>query len=133
LQWENGLENVSEVVVFLKAIRKSSPNLKRLVLYAEKGDCYRDPCRPTELEDFLITFVKEMPDLVALCLAGFQFHFCAVDSVKRKFIEEILPTRSAFWCHLGGDLPAENDLSVPRIHYNEIVNPGDWFDSPPNF
>ena len=123
----------SDVVLFLKAIREKSPLLERLVLYATKNDCQRDPNRPTELEDFLITFVKKMPHLVVLCLAGIQFDSNAVEVLKRQFTEEVLPDRPAFWFHLGENLPEANGPSVPRIHGIEIVNPIDWFDTPPKF
>ena len=116
-------------MVLLKAIGKSSPLLERLVLYDMKNDCQSS----TELEDFLVTFVKKMPHLVVLCLAGIQFDPNAVEVVKRRFTEEILPDRPAFWLYLGSNLPEENDPSVPRIHSIEIVNPIEWFYTPPEF
>jgi len=83
------------------------------------------------LEDTLVKFVKDMPHLVALCLAGLGIDSNGV--VKRQLIEEVIPERPAFWCHLGRNLPTANDPSIPKIHYEEIVCPIRAWDSPPRF
>ena len=124
---------MAEMMTFLKAIPERSPRLKRLVLYAEKKDRPCDPRLIQELEDYLVTFVKKMPELVALCLSGIQFNEGAIESVKRQFTEQIIPTRPAFWSHLDRSHPTENDTSVPWIHNVGIVNPIDWYDTPPKF
>jgi len=69
-----------------------------------------------------------MPHLIALCLAGFPFD---ASVVEQQLAAEIVPTRKAFWFHLGMELPEVNDLTVPRIHYEGIVNP--VVCAPPNF
>ena len=82
------------------------------------------------LENSLVKFVKEMPHLVALCLAGL-----AIDcngAVKRRLIEEVLPERPAFWCHLSRNLPSD-DPSIPKIHYEDLVYPMEEWYSPPRF
>jgi len=45
------------------------------------------------LENSLVTFVKEMPHFVALCLAGLGIDFNSV--VKLQWLEEVIPERSA--------------------------------------
>ena len=85
------------------------------------------------LEDFLLHFVKEKKKLVTLCLAGFQIDPSTVERVHQRFLKEILPLRPPLWFHLGTELPKVNDTTVPRIHYNGIVNPVDAYFAPPQF
>ena len=74
-----------------------------------------------------------MEHLQALCLAVFWLDPIFIEEAKRRVFEEILPVRPSFWFHLGHTLPKENDPSIPRIHYDQIVNPLNYFDAPPSF
>lgn len=133
LEWKNGLDDNADVLALLRSILERSPRLERLVLYAVKtnhSSC--DRCLIQDLQDYLVTFVKKMPKLVALCMSGFQFND-AIGSVKRQLIDQVLPERPALWFHLDSNHPKENDRSVPWIHNAGIVNPIDWFDAPPIF
>ena len=115
---------------FFKAL-KPCQNLERLVLFAQTDPLKRSPDRyDKQLQDSILPFVKEMPHLVALCLAGFP-----IDSsvVEEQFMAEVVPDLPSFWFHLGPTLPKASDISVPRIHHEGIVYPIDPFDAPPHF
>ena len=86
-----------------------------------------------ELEELIVEFAKGMVHLVCLGFFGFRFHPSAAEMIQRRITEEVVPLRPAFWYHLGRKLPNESDVSVPRIHYEEIVNPIiDRFSVPPD-
>jgi len=85
------------------------------------------------LEDFLLHFVKEKAKLIALCLAGFQIDPSTTERVRQRLIKEILPLLSPFWFDLGPELPKVNDMTVPRVHYDGIINPVDAYFAPPRF
>jgi len=97
--------DLSQLPTFFKAL-KPCQNLERLVLFAQtdplKGSLDR---YDKQLQDSILPFVKEMPHLVALCLAGFP-----IDSsvVEEQLIVEIVPDRHSFWFHLG---PTLNSVS----------------------
>lgn len=74
----------------------------------------------------VVRFALEMDHLVALCLAGLRVDPFTVAKVRERVEKEILPLRPSFWFHIDRDLPKENDLNVPRIHYDEMVNPPNW-------
>lgn len=98
---------------------KLCPKLERLVLFARLKEPYNIiPYAP--LQDSILPFVKRMPHLVALYLACFPFD---VSDVEQQLMTEIVPTRKAFWFHLGEYLLKVCDPTVPRIHYEGIVNP----------
>jgi len=88
---------------------------------------------PLDIVDFLVNFISKMGHLVAFCLTALRLDPSIVEEVKRRVAEEILPDRPSFWLHLDLDLPKENDPSIPRIHYDQIVNPLNYFDAPPSF
>jgi len=86
------------------------------------------------LEDLFVGFATEMDRLVALCFAGFKVTPKVVHKVNRRVKREIIPHRPAFWFHLDENLPKANDLSVPRIHIQEVVEPIDVYcPTPPAF
>lgn len=123
--------NTSEIETLLKGLVITSPGLKRLVLYA-KGPCHQpNEEDSSQLEDFLLSFVSEMKDLVALCLAGFQMNSDALVVVKKKLNDVIIPVRPAFWYYIGKELPSPTNSSIPRMHYDEMVNPYDPYYTPP--
>ncbi len=149
--WCNNCEE-SPVLDLLKNLLESSPKLERLVLcYEGTSPCKRNPKNPTELEDFLVTFVSEMENLVALYLAGFWDDNPSSSRDQQSHLywrltREILPTRPSFWFNLGvfsfgwgTNYVSRICLSptiyprAPWIHYDEIVNPTDRFYDPPLF
>ena len=60
-------------------------------------------------------------------------HHCPRRSLKKKTIEsrEIVSQRPFLWIHIGPRLLNATDPSVPKIHYNELVNPFDPYIAPP--
>ena len=74
-----------------------------------------------------------MTRLVALGLFGFPFEYDAAEEIQRRVTKEIVPDREALWFRVSDELPEENDTSVPRIHYYEIVAPNNPFVDPPKF
>ncbi len=115
--------------------------LERIVLYNfhDEDEMSRgrsniaDWTNPTQFGDLLVSFARKRERLVLLCLSGFHFQPNAINDVNRRVEEEVIPDRSAFWLHLGPALPKANNPSVPRIHFDEIINPIDWFYAPPSF
>ena len=107
----------------MKALLKSSTTLKyfeRIALIAyEKDDEPVLNC--AELEEMIVPFAKGMTHLVCLAIVGFPLK--SVKVIEKRLTEEVVPLRPAFWFYLGKEVPEENDESVPRIHYEEIVNP----------
>jgi len=75
-------------------------------------------------------FVKGMPNLIALCLTGFPID---QSELGDQFTAEIVPDRPDLWFHFGSELPKASDLSIPRIHYDGIVNPINPYYCPPRF
>lgn len=123
-------EDLSQLPAFFKAL-KPCQNLERLVLFAEADSWNRSPIRNAkQLQGCILSFVKEMPHLVALCLAGFPIEN---SDVEEFFLAEIVPNRPAFWFHLGSALPKASDISVPRIHHEGIVYPIHPYYAPPRF
>ncbi len=95
--------------------------------------CKRDLINYATLEDSLVSFAKKMTHLVALSLIGFQIDRPTAEHVHQRLLKEIIPLRPPFWFYLGPKLPEDNDTSVPRIHYEEMVNPIDAWNAPPQF
>ena len=81
-------------------------------------------------KDSILPFVKGSPHMVALCLVGLP-----IDPriVEQQFIRNINPDRPAFWFYVGSELPEAKDHTIPRIHYEGIVNPNNPYDAPPSF
>ena len=125
------LKNPSDLLLFLKTLRGSSArhHLQRLVLFDNEPGV---SVNPTTLDkDCLVPFITEMGSLVALCLAGFRLDPYDTEVVNQQISNKILPLRPAFWLYLGLNLPKGNNTDVPRVHYDEIIRPIDWFRSPP--
>jgi len=120
----------------MEALGQSS-NLQyfeRLVLKVGKEWVFNsDPIHFAEFQEFIVPFAKGMTHLVCLGIFGFPFDPSAAEEIRRRLTEEVVPHREAFWFHLGENLPKENDTSVPRIHFDEIVAPRDPIDAPPKF
>ena len=130
MKWKFWPSSQAELLLVLNALKRC-PKFERLGLLVEKVHGWHSSDDYTPLENSLVSFVKEMPHLVALCLAGLSIDLNG--AVKRQLIDEVIPERPAFWCHLSHDLPSDNVPSVPKIHYEEIVNPIRAWDSPPRF
>ena len=128
---ENKRETLQRVLPILSAL-ESCPILERLVLFEEKGPYL--PWREEKLQDTLFQFVERMKYLVVFCfISGSAFERDSVAELKRKFDGLIIPNRPAFWYHVSHNLPSVNDPTVPRIHYNDIVCPIDYYEVSPNF
>ena len=129
IKWPKLQNDHCNLPVLLKTL-KLAPRFERLALVAKAKEC--NPIQYTLLQDAIFPFVKETPNLVALCLVGLPidpYPFV----VKKKLIKEIVPSRPAFWFHFGSELPKASDLSVPRIHFNGIVDPIHPYETPPRF
>jgi len=132
LKWKKNSEvEGAHVVLLLEALLKCSSHFERLVLIHEAGENQSNSMVIST--DFLLSFVSEMTHLVAICLVGFHFDSIQVDVLKKRFTEEVVPHRPAFWFYVGPKLPRGNDTTIPRIHYDEIVRPVEAFYAPPRF
>ena len=78
----------------------------------------------------LVSFVSQMDHLVALCLSGFRIDPNVILRVERRVAEEVCRERPSFWFYLARGRPG-NDPKIPRIHYDGIVDPIDWYFAPP--
>ena len=106
--------------------------LERLVLFAE--DHQQRPEETGDIENILIQFVVRMRNLVAICFVGpDEFHPDTVSHLNERFIHEVVPLRPSLWYYFGPTFPKENEPTVPRIHYDEIVCPINYFEMPPQF
>ena len=101
------------------------PRLERLVLINGL---------PNVQLEFLYQFAKNMEHLIAFCFISFQIKASAIAELNHKFDDLIIPSRPAFWYYIGNDLNnLVSDPTVPRIHFDEIVYPIDYYQVPPNF
>lgn len=129
LEWFNHQDNFSETLLLLRQLLKCSSHLERLLLH--------DVCAPSDstfirrqlssdFGDQVVHFAFVMDHLVALCLTGIGVNPVAVAKVRERVKKEVLPLRPSLWFHMDRDLPKGNDLEVPRIYYDEMVNPQIW-------
>jgi hypothetical protein len=102
------------------------PNLERLVIYREEGSNFK---KGLYLDaGFIVHLVRSCKKLVALCLVDY-FDPSSTEMVTKQLNEEIVPNRPSFWFCIDRKLPKPSQ--VPRIHYDEIVNPGSYLIIPP--
>ena len=127
IEWSKLQKDLSNLPFFFRTLNICK-NLESLFFITKARK--RIPIHYTPLQDSILPFVKEVPHLVALCLVGYPIDSSVVDG---QFRAEIVPNRPAFWFHLGSELPKANDLTVPRIHYNGVVNPIDPYYASPRF
>ncbi len=120
---------MSSILLLLKNLLNCSDHLERLVLYNGYSESVWKAS--SRIGDLLVGFATEMDHLVALCLVGFCVRPKVIHKVYRRVETEIVPQRPAFWLYLGGERPGENDSRIPRVHYDEVVNPIDGFYAPP--
>jgi len=126
---------ISSLLHLLEALLESSKNLKyfeRLVLMVYSRNRYYAFDRNAQFEELIVKFAKGMKKLVCLGIFGFPFKRSSVRLIQQKLRKEVLPLRPTFWFRVGNELPVENDTSVPRIHYDEMVRPIDRYHVPPN-
>lgn len=115
----------------LEDLIKTSPCLERLVLIAKRPIDQRNRRRPILLEDLILSFVSKMKNLVVFCLVGLEIYPFVLLSLQKRMELHVTPSRPALWMHFGPELPECTDLSVPRVHYDGIVNPSDPYFAPP--
>lgn len=141
MQWAK-YEDPCPLTLLLETLLRCKARLRRLVVYQEEKESLEDrllqgwisaglPSAPLQA-DFFFTFARRMEHLVALCLS-INISATIVKELEMKFIQEILPDRPSFWFHVGPSLPRPNDFRVPRVHYDEIISPINYFDVPPVF
>ncbi len=123
--------STTQIEGLLRELVIASPCLERLVLIAKRPCYQQNRLHPTLLEDFLFSFVSQMKNLAALCLVGFEMDPIVLAGVKQRLKQEILRVRPSLWMHIGPELPNATDPSVPKIHYDDIVNPFDPYCAPP--
>ena len=129
LQYE--FEGVMPYQTVLNALLETK-RLERMVLYEEDGP--NIPLESQELQDDLFKFVSNMPHLACFCfITASEIEAGFLAELKNKFDEFILPIRPAFWYHVDQSLPKATDPTVPRIHYDQIVFPINYFEMPPDF
>ena len=134
LKWKaNDDMDLHYLLLLLAEVVKYSSYLERLV-FIRDSELYDDDVGVKPLSSLTIQvadimpFIASMPNLVALCLAGFQIDALNVKLFQSRMNAEILPFRPSLWLHVGPQLPLGNDPnSCPRIHYEEIVNPSDSY------
>ena len=127
IKWPKLQNDHCNLPVLLKTL-KLAPRFERLALVAKAKEC--NPIYYTLLQDAIFPFVKETPNLVALCLVGLPIDPLILE---QQFIQNINPDRPAFWFYVGSKLPEAKDHTIPRIHYEGIVNPNNPLDTPPRF
>ena len=102
------------------------PRLERLVLI--------NGFIPNDQFEILYQFAKNMEHLIAFCFTSSEMETSAAAELNQKFYDLIIPSRPAFWYYIGDNLSyLDADPTVPRIHYEEIVCPINYFEIPPNF
>ena len=82
--------------------------------------------------DVVVRFVSSAQHLIALCLIDECFSQSAIDGVSQRLKNEILPSRPAFWFHIGLQLPSSVDDTVPRIYHESLINPLEAYSFPYN-
>ena len=115
----------ARILVLLKDLKKSCPKLERIALQLTESWTLSK-----ELEDYILTFTSGMEHLVFIYLTGFIIDPVRAVSIKEKLSATVLPLRPSFWCHVGLKSVEGNDPSVPRMHYQEMINPFDMCLSP---
>lgn len=125
-------KNSSSLVLSILKVLTECEMLERLVFYEEEG------CQPAwegePLKDAVVKFATAMKFLVALCfVTPILLDRAIVNEVVAELKDHVVPKRSAFWFHFGSSLPRANDPSVPRVHYDEIVCPLNYYDMAPDF
>jgi len=139
MRWElNHNDGIAHLLLFLRALMLKSSNMQyfeRLVLNVSKSVSYKlNPSHQAEFEELIVPFAKRMTHLIALGLFGFPIDSSVAEGIRRRLTDEVVPHRPAFWSHLDNSrIPEEIDASIPRIHYDEVVNPIDPFFAPPKF
>ena len=123
---EEKLLQSSSIFLLLKKLLNCTDHLERLMLYDVHESSYEcAKWASPKLEHVLVEFATVMERFVALCFVGFRTTPTAARKVNRRLVKEVIPVRPSFWFYIDRQLPLPNDITVPRIHYDEIVNPAD--------
>jgi len=112
----------------LKDLKKSCPKLERIVL-----EFIGSSSVSQELEDYLFSFTSGMEHLEFVYLMGFKIEPARAEVLMRKLNETFLPLRPSFWCYVGGLSVEANYPLVPRVHFQEMIDPYAWLHSPIKF
>jgi len=128
VQWDNQDTEVA-INTFLEHVRSTAPLLEQLVVYSSGTSEYQ----ALELESTIRILSSSLGKLVLLCIAGFYLDQDVLDNISASLRSEVTPLRPSFILHLGTDLPSVCDGTLPWDHSDGIVNPIDWFTTPPEF
>jgi len=103
-------------------------NLERLVLHQDDWTPITDNL--SSLPVTLDELVSQLENLVVLCITHPVADLVA-EAVREMFQTKVLAHRPSFWYHIGDDLPHDTDAGVPRVHFEEIIQPLPYFLTPP--
>ena len=109
--------------LLLKFLLGSSLQLERLVLIAKSPRHGPNWKQPLQLPDFIVDFALKMKRLVCCCMVFDRLDPSLIKEVQQRIAKEVVPIRPSFWFHLGREVPLASDLSVPSIHFHEMVEP----------
>lgn len=111
----------SQLLDLLSSIGSCS-RLERLVIYQEAWSAQSNSLS-NRLPKVIVRLVRQqLPRLTAFCLV-YPLHSNVVEVTAGRLDREVKTTRPAFWFHLADELPRGTDSRVPRIHYDQIVDP----------
>lgn len=126
-------KNFLDVLFVFKSLLCRASHLERLVLIFENNkDIPYSGSDDHPLVDFLVQFALKMKRLTCLCMTFNKIDPALIQELKRRLTEDVLPSRSSFWFHLGRELPKATDPGVPPLHYHEMIYV-DKFNPPSSF
>lgn len=94
--------------------------LERLVIYQEAWSP-QSPSLSALLPDAILRLAR-LPHLTALCLV-YPLQAAVVKTTMERLVREVQSSRPSFWFYLADELPRGTDPYVPRIHFDQIVDP----------
>lgn len=111
-------EEISEtrLVDLLLALGKCE-KLQRIVI---RQDAWSQPIRYDIALSILFLISSVFRNLQLFCLV-YPVESEDFADLRNQANEKILPYRPSFWFYIGDDFP--HGPQVPRIHYDEIINP----------
>jgi len=123
LKWDPEEDGITLFWLLKYLLGSSSLQLERLVLIAESSKNGPDWNHPIKLPDFIVDFALKMKRLVCCCIVFDLLNPNLIKEVQQRIVKEVVPIRPSFWFHLGREVPLASNLSVPSIHYHEMVEP----------
>ena len=83
----------------------------------------------------LYQFVMKMQHLVAIWIVSepLLYDRTTVALLNERLKNAAIPSRPSLWYHFGSNFSMVNHLSIPRIHYDEIIRPTEFIHIPPKF